>query len=367
MKILIIITRGDTIGGAQTHVSLIAKKIKEEGNDVNVIFGGQIGPFAHLLNEYNISYFNVPSFSNKFSLTNDIKAFYEIRNIIKLVKPDLISLHSTKAGLLGRVVGKSLKLPVVLTVHGWSFSKGIPIFKRIITSIIERTLSFMVNKYILVSFYDLEMAKKLKFKASKLAVIHNGVEDTFVHPKDKEELNNKPLSIVMVARFDNQKNQKFLINVCKDISGVKLNFIGDGPLLEKTRSYSNKLNSSCEIEYFGLRIDAKEIIKEHDVFALISNWEGFPISTIEAMSASMPIIVSDVGGAAECVEDNVNGFIIKEGDVNYLRNSIIKLRDNRLLTKDFGIKSRVIYLNNFTDKVMYQKTAAIFSSLLNKS
>lgn len=365
MKILIIITRGDTIGGAQTHVSLIAKKLQDDGHDVNIVFGGEVGPFADLLKDYNIQYFNIPSFSNKFSLSNDIKSFIKIRRLIKLLKPDLISLHSTKAGILGRFIGKSLRLPVVLTVHGWSFSKGIPLPKRIISAGVERLFSFMVNKFILVSYYDLNIAKKLKFKESKLNVVHNGVEDIFVKYKD-EILEHKPLSIVMVARFDNQKNQKFLINVCKDISDISLNFIGDGPLLEETKSYSKQLNSLCEINYYGLRLDAKEIIKEHDVFALISNWEGFPISTIEAMSIGLPIIVSDVGGAAECVENNVNGFVIQEGDADYLLESISQLKDNKLLVKDFGLNSRQIYLNNFTDKVMYEKTISIFKSIINK-
>ncbi|MCV9927434.1 glycosyltransferase family 4 protein [Flavobacterium sp. LS1R49] len=364
MRVLVVITRGDTIGGAQTHVASISKKLIEDGHEVKVVFGGEIGPFAELLKFNNISYLNVLSFLNKFSAKNDLKAYREIKEIITNFQPELISLHSTKAGVLGRIIAKRVGLPVVLTVHGWSFSNGIPFYKRAVSAVIERSLSFMVDKYILVSFYDSNIAKKIKFKVSKLVVVHNGVEDFFVK-SNEEKKQDSTLSIVMVARFDNQKNQKLLIDVCKDISGIEISFIGDGPLLEDIKLYSNNLNTLCQINFLGLRLDVKKLIKDFDVFALISNWEGFPISTIEAMCIGMPIIVSDVGGAAECVEENVNGYIVRNDDKEYLRNAIIELRDNKSLLQTYGINSREIFLKKFTDQVMYDKTKLIFKSVLN--
>lgn len=366
MRIIIIITRGDTIGGAQTHVASISKKLIEDGHEVRVVFGGEVGPFAELLKVNNIPYSNITSFTNKFSVKNDFQAYKDVKEIIKNFQPELISLHSTKAGILGRIIAKRVGLPVALTVHGWSFSNGIPLYKRIISGFIERSLAFMVDKYILVSRYDSTIAKKLKFKKSKLFVIHNGVEDFLIHADEKKEETSK-LSIVMVARFDNQKNQKMLIDVCKDISDIELSFIGDGPLLEEIKAYSNDLDLLCEINFLGLRLDVKKIIRKYDVFALISNWEGFPISTIEAMCVGMPIIVSDVGGAAECVEEGVNGYVIKNEDKNYLKNAVLELRDNKALLKRYGQGSRKIFLTQFTDQVMYDKTKKIFNDILNNS
>lgn len=366
MKILIIITRGDTIGGAQTHVASISKKFIENGHEVKVIFGGEMGPFADLLKVNNIPHFNVLSFSNKFSIINDLKTYKNIKDIVEDFKPELISLHSTKAGILGRVIAKRVGLPVVLTVHGWSFTSGIPFYKRAVSTFVEKSLSFMVDKYILVSSYDSDIAKKLNFKNSKLIVVHNGVED-FFDTSNEQKKTKTNLSIVMVARFDNQKNQKLLIDVCKDISEIELSFIGDGPLLDEMQSYTNNLNSLCKINFLGLRFDVKKLLKEYDVFALISNWEGFPISTIEAMCVEMPVIVSDVGGAAECVEEGINGYVVRNNDKDYLRNAILELRDNKSLLEKYGKNSRKIFLARFNDQVMYDETQLIFRSLLNNS
>lgn len=363
MRVLIIITRGDTIGGAQTHVASISRKLIEDAHEVLVIFGGEVGPFAELLNVNSIPFINVVSFTNKFSFKNDSKAYREIENVIKKFQPELISLHSTKAGILGRIIAQRNNLPVALTVHGWSFTSGIPLYKRLISAFVERSLAFMVDRYILVSFYDSNIARKLKFSKSKLTVVHNGVED-FLDNSEKKRITSK-LSIVMVARFDNQKNQKMLIDTCKDISDIELSFIGDGPLLEQMKSYSNNLNSLCKIHFLGLRLDVKQLLQEYDVFALISNWEGFPISTIEAMCVGMPIIVSDVGGASECVIEGENGFIIQDQDKNYLQKSILELRDNPALVQKYGAASREMFLTHFTDQAMYDKTKFVFKQILN--
>ncbi|TOG57259.1 glycosyltransferase, partial [Vibrio parahaemolyticus] len=68
--------------------------------------------------------------------------------------------------------------------------------------------------------------------------------------------------------------------------------------------------------------DVEELLSKSDIFLLISNWEGYPISILEAMSYGLPVVASDVGGVRESVTHGYNGCLIPRGDVEYLKNTI---------------------------------------------
>src|SRR5690606_14938190 len=112
-KILIIITRGDSIGGAQTHVLSIVKRLIDDGNEVLVAFGGINGPFSELLKENKISYSRLKYLVRPISPLKDFLAVFEIKKLIKSFDPEIISLHSTKAGILGRLTKPFFKKPFV--------------------------------------------------------------------------------------------------------------------------------------------------------------------------------------------------------------------------------------------------------------
>jgi glycosyltransferase involved in cell wall biosynthesis len=97
---------------------------------------------------------------------------------------------------------------------------------------------------------------------------------------------------------------------------------------------------------------------------LISNWEGFPRSTLEAMRASLPAIVSDVGGAAEAIDEGKTGYVVQKGDVNTLRYRLSTLIDDPELRMKMGQEARIKYENVFTFQRMYQKTKDIYRLVL---
>lgn len=366
MKILYIITRGDTLGGAQMHVALMAARMKEEGHAVLVIYGGEPSAFSNTLQKKKLDSISIPELRNKISLLADICVMRKVNRIIKQFKPEILSLHSTKSGLLFRFNGFLRKVPVVITVHGWSFTDGVSRFKKVLLSSLEKILSIFVNKYILVSEYDYQLAKSYKIAPlHKFHVVYNGISEITVSNSTSKGADDE-FSIIMVARFDNQKDQLLLLKACSGIKEVTIHFVGDGPKLQEIVQKYRLGGFECKAVFWGLQYNVHEHLSKADVFALISNWEGFPLSTLEAMSLGMPVIVSNVGGAAECVKEGINGFVIERGDYSTLEKRIHFFIKNKQNIKKMGDESFRIFKERFTSEIMFNKTYQVLDSIVKK-
>ena len=126
---------------------------------------------------------------------------------------------------------------------------------------------------------------------------------------------------------------------------IKVTFVGDGPDFYKAKLVADELRLGESVVFLGARTDVAELLPKFDVFLLLSNWEGFPISIIEAMRAGLPVIASDVGGVKEAVIDGVNGYLLKH-DVEF-KKIYCRLGDDNICSK-LGNMSRSQYLKFFS-------------------
>ena len=145
---------------------------------------------------------------------------------------------------------------------------------------------------------------------------------------------------------------------------MKLSFVGDGPQLAAVRDESRQLGIGESVSFLGERFDIAAILSQAHIFALASNWEGFPLSILEAMRAGLPVIASDVGGVAEAVVDGVTGFLIPSGDLNALQARLSTLVESPSLRRTMGKSGRARYEADFTLEQMLQKTLAVYQKAL---
>jgi len=110
--------------------------------------------------------------------------------------------------------------------------------------------------------------------------------------------------------------------------------------------------------------DVVSIMKEMDFVVLNSFSEAFPRSVIEAMAAAKPVIVTDVGGSAEAVEECVSGFVVTPGDREMLADRMIRLGKDKELREKFGAAARKRVEDLFTIERNVQKTEHIYQALL---
>src|SRR3546814_21180908 len=96
----------------------------------------------------------------EINVVKDIQAYRELRAIFRALQPQLIHVHSSKAGVLGRLAGRRLAIPTIFTAHGWAFTEGVSPAKRKLYIFIERLLAPFAARIITVSDYDRNLAIK---------------------------------------------------------------------------------------------------------------------------------------------------------------------------------------------------------------
>jgi len=361
MNILFVITRADAIGGVQVHVKDLAIALQQNLHKV-LILTGQQGVFNEDLREAGIESIPCEFLRKQINPFLDGKSLRYILHVISEFKPDLITAHSSKAGILGRLAGKYSQTPCIFTAHGWSFTTGIPQPYRAIYRMLEKATASLADKIICVSDYDRTIGIKAGMNPSQLLTVHNGMQDISSNLY-ADSIQSQPVKVAMIARFDRQKDHTTLIEAFKDLD-AELILIGDGPNMLNIQQQVEKLNISKKVQFLGFREDIAQILAEVQIFALISNWEGLPCTIIEAMRAGLPVVASDVGGVKEIVIDSQTGYVVPRGDAATISSKLAHLINNESARTSMGILARQKYESELTFKHMYDKTIAIYNQVV---
>ncbi len=345
MKILYIVTRGDVIGGASMHVLELASEMQRRGCDVTILLGpGDI--VAQLAQQRGLSIIVEPLLLRQISPLQDLRCFIRLSRLLRQLRPDVLHLHSAKAGLLGRIVAKLQRVPVIYSVHGWSFSMYHGRKARCFQWL-ERLLMPLTDQLVLVCQRDLSIARHLLgAKPAQLALVHNGISE-YEMPQKHADL--PYCRLICVARFEDPKDQMTLLNAIAGVPGQNwhLQLVGSGPTLDSCRQLAKELGLT-QVEFLGERSDVAQLLAQSDVFVLSSLSESLPVSVIEAMRAGLPVIASKVGGMAELVADGVNGYLVAPQDISAMRQRLHELIIDPRLRQQLGAAARNRFEQCFT-------------------
>src|SRR3989338_4917710 len=300
------------LGGAQKHcLSLITNLDKSKYNIF--LFTAKEGL---LLNDaLAIDGLSVKASSFLERSLNPLKDFLALSEIYRFIKKnniDIVHTHSSKAGILGRFAARLAKIKVVIhTVHGWSFNDCQPRAERLFFILLERLSARFSDKLVVVSYCDRQNGLDNNIgKENKYRLIRYGVDYTEFNIKEqntREELGINPedLAVGMIACFKPQKSPRDFIRLAfltkRILPDARFLLVGDGALRKKTEKLIHKFNLEKQIILTGWRRDIPRILSAIDVFVLTSLWEGLPISVLEAMATSKPVITTHTGGVAEII------------------------------------------------------------------
>ncbi|MCD5099979.1 glycosyltransferase [Enterococcus faecium] len=250
-----------------------------------------------------INLIEVKNFERSINPTKDIRAFFEIKNIAKRIQPDIIHLHSSKAGALGRLAFNGRRLPLFYTPHGYSFlMQNHSALKRMVYKAVE-TLCAKRN-CMTISCSEGEHQETLKLTRNA-AYVNNGI-----NIKDLQKLIEKagpivdhPFTVFTLGRICYQKNPVLFNKVAAALPEIKFLWIGDGELRDELES------PNIEITGWVKREDALRYSLQGDVFILTSLWEGLPISLLESMYMKKLCVVNNVIGNRDVIYNKKNGFV----------------------------------------------------------
>lgn len=295
-----------------------------------------------------------------------LQAIQSVRALLALLRReriDLVHVHSPLAGATARIASAIAGIPCVFTAHGWNFAPGLPWRRRAISWLLEWLVARLGQPIIAVSAYDGALAARARVaRAPQLQVIVNGIADR--DPPPARETASIPV-IVMVARFWDQKRQQDLIHAVAGIEQpLRVRFVGDGDTQAACEALAHKLGQQERIEFLGRLDSAESVLQAADIFVLSSNFEGLPLSILEAMRAALPVVASRVGGVAEAVEHEHTGLLFERGDIATLRAHLLRLLGDTALRQRMGAAGRARFECRFTETRMLHDTFALYESLL---
>lgn len=269
------------------------------------------------------------------NLHRSIRPVSDTRTLIWLVRdlrrrrPDVLHTHSAKAGVLGRVAGRVLGIPVVHTVHGWSF-RGISESRRLVrflVVVLERLLARFTALLVVVTEVDrVEGLEHRIGRSEQYRTIRSGLDlESLRSPGYGREwargrlgLDSGQFVVGTVARLAAAKHLETMVEGFARSGladeGATLCVIGGGDRLQPLVSLARELGIRGSLHVEPPRTDAARLITAFDVFALTSLWEGLPRALIEAMALGVPVVSTPVGGIPEIVVDEQSGLLVPSRD-----------------------------------------------------
>lgn len=289
-------------GGVYTFLVALANAACEE-YEVTVLYGIRKQTPENIEADFDprVKLIRAKTFVRSINPGKDLGSFFEIRKYVRKIKPDVVHLHSSKSGIMGRLAINCEKTKVFYTPHGYSFLKeDDPWLKREIYYHIERFAGMAKAKTIAVSKGEYDVACLI---TKRCTYVNNGIEI----PKNKlmshPAINTTNPVIATLGRISYQKNPKTFNEIAEAFPELKFVWIGDGELRDQLTS------KNIEITGWKNHNEAIEELIKCDIFLLPSIWEGLPISLLEAMYLGKICLVSNIIGNRDVIKTATNGFI----------------------------------------------------------
>ena len=342
MNILHIISSSN-FGGAENYLYLLSKYQKNRGHSL-FFYKTDVKRLTFLLKTFENQSYTV-------KIKNSVSPFH-IAKLLKIIRKnriELIHTHLSKASVLGGIVGKIAKIPVVSTVHGMNNAKD-----------------YRFSDYLIaVSEGVADNLRKTGAK-KKIFVVHNGVEQKC---KDKKEkfFEDSILKLVYVGRISAEKGIFFLIDALSEwkYKNWRLTVVGGGKDSCAAKNFvSQDISLGLKIKFAGFQNDIKPFLKAADFVILPSFKEGFGLALVEGFSCGVPGIGAKTGGIPEIISDGENGFLFESGNKESLYGTLEKI----LIDKKFeywGQKSFETYLTKFSIEKMGEKTLEVYEKAIS--
>jgi glycosyltransferase involved in cell wall biosynthesis len=294
---------------------------------------------------------------------------------------DLMHVHGARAALFGRLAALSLgrqRPRVIYSIHGFA-APHYPSPRRQALLAVEHALAPITDLWICVSHAEKEALLTAGVAdAQRVHVIWNGIDiQRFAdlagrgdQVRSELQVPTEAFVVTTVCRLFRPRDFETLLyafrQVLDRLSGAHLLIVGDGPLRPQVEGLVTSLHLENHAHLLGMRRDVPQILRATDVLVLSSkSWEGLPLTVLEAMASSLPVVASDVGGTREAIVDGETGLLFPPGDAAALAYGILSLAGDPLWAQQMGQRGRARVREHFTFQRMARETAALYEQLLS--
>ena len=386
IKVLRIIARLN-IGGPSRHVAILNEGLDKDKYESILVYGslepGE-GDMSYLAKNVRGRVVYVPEITRRIRPLSDLKAFMKIFALITKERPQIVHTHTAKAGAIGRLAAILAFVPIkVHTFHGNIFYGY---FSRWATALflwIERFLAFFTDRIICISNQQKdELLKTYRIGTEKkYEIINLGFDlEKFMNAKESDgslrsvlNLKSDDILVGIVGRLVSVKNHMMFLKAAERIkktmdldlfSKVKFIIIGDGPERPMLENYVKSVGLERGVIFAGWAKEMEKIYADLDIVALTSKNEGTPLSLIEALASSKPVIATNVGGVKDVVGDAA--ILVETNEEEKFAASLSDLIKSNQKRKEMGLKGRERVVQRFSKENLIKSTEKLYEELLKE-
>jgi len=299
----------------------------------------------------------------------DPAAFVAVARLVRSQHVDLIHTHLTYADVVGRLVGRLTRRPVVSTLHNEPYDYD---RQRLDRRLLQRlTARYAADRLVAVSEHLRGLyLKAWGLPAARVVTIMNAVPlDAFLAvPEPCAQRDGAELVITTIGRLNPQKAHGLLLEAFRLVLArypqARLRLVGQGRLEQELRAQAAALGLEGRVRFEGVRSDVATVLAESDIFVLSSRWEGLPVTAVEAMAAARPVVLTDVGGCRDLVEHGVNGMLVPPGDPQALAEALSTLAGAAALRRRLGLAARALARRDLGMAAFATRHEALYAELL---
>jgi glycosyltransferase involved in cell wall biosynthesis len=330
------------------------------------------GPMIDKLKEMNIQTHVIHS-EKPF----DIRVRKDVVALLKKEKIDIIHTHGTRATSNLISPSKKLQIPIVYTIHGWSFHDDQKPLVKYLRILSEKYLTSKTDINIAVSQSNLLSGLKVIPKLKGI-VINNGIDlNKFDKQKKFKNIRQElkiPVSVqllIFIARFTSHKQPLSLLKAfaeaLKTNPDLHMLMVGEGDEKDIALTLVKEMSIEKNIYFLPFRDDVPDLLAAADIFILPSLWEGLPIGLLEAMSMGKAVIATNVDGTSEIIRNNENGLLIEVDNlVKSLTHAIVNLASDKELRNKLSANALQTISEKFNAAVMTRAIEDVYKKLISK-
>jgi lipopolysaccharide/colanic/teichoic acid biosynthesis glycosyltransferase/glycosyltransferase involved in cell wall biosynthesis len=375
--VMIVITRGEA-GGAQSHVRDLCQALQARVQ-FTVVIGGPVeeSVLGRELTTLGITVCPMPDMLESLNPLKLWPAVQQLTELIHTHKPDLVHGHSAIGGLVARVAAHRTHIPAVYTVHGFGFKPEVPLVRRTAAALAEHMMARWTTQMICVSKYERDLAYGLAIDHERVHVIPNGIarlpklevagtdsatESSDANAQPAQQTVSTP-RLIMVARTKRPKRHDLLLQALAKVRNtlgfeLPVTLAGDGPLSAELRAEAKTLNLK-NITWAGDVSNVSELLAQHDVFVLLSDHEGMPITVLEAMRAGLCVLASSLPGIREQIIPYQDG-VLTANTPDAVAEKLLQLARDPHLRKRLGRAAQQTFESAFAAEPMAERVLQVY-------
>ncbi len=359
IRILRVIARLN-MGGPAIHVSNLAAGLETRGYHTTLVAGSLArgeDSMAFLAERLGVSVVSVPEIQREISALHDARSAFRLAEIMRETRPQILHTHTAKAGAIARaaslLAGDARPSVVVHTFHGHVLRGYFGPLRTAVFRHVERMLAHASDALVAVSpevrddLVELGVAPAEKFVVVRLGIPLAERLDHEPEKLDFRKLYGIPPDAFVVGWVGRMTGVKDTGSVLRTLAALRARgveavvcMVGDGPDREHLEQLAHELGIARVCYFAGYQPDVGSFYRLFDAFLLPSVNEGTPVSAIEALATSTPVVANRVGGVPDVVRDAVDGFLVEAGDVEGAAERLELLARDPALRAQLGNSGR---------------------------